>query len=68
MRFGPLPDFTATAKRIAAWPRVVVAAPSYLARAGTPETPGDLALHSVIVTPSRLGRSWSFMKKARRLQ
>ena len=64
MRFGQLPDSTATAKRIAAWPRVV-AAPSYLARTGTPETPGDLALHSVIVTPSRLGQSWSFMKKGK---
>ena len=65
MRFGPLPDSTAAAKRIAAWPRVVVAAPSYLARAGALETPGDLAVHSVIVTPPRLGRSWSFMKKGK---
>jgi DNA-binding transcriptional LysR family regulator len=65
MRFGSLPDSTATAKRIAAWPRVVVAAPSYLARAGTPATPANLAAHSVIVAPSRLGRSWSFTKKGK---
>jgi DNA-binding transcriptional LysR family regulator len=65
MRFGPLPDSTATAKRIAAWSRVVVAAPSYLARVGKPETPGDLAAHSIIVVPSRLGRSWSFTKKGK---
>ena len=65
MRFGPLPDSSAIAKRISAWPRVVVAAPSYLARAGTPETPADLAGHSVIVTPSRLSRSWSFTKNGK---
>jgi DNA-binding transcriptional LysR family regulator len=65
MRFGPLPDSTATAKRIGAWPRVIVAAPSYLARAGTPQKPSDLATHSVIVAPSRLGRSWSFRKRGR---
>jgi DNA-binding transcriptional LysR family regulator len=65
MRFGPLPDSTATAKRIGSWPRVIVAAPSYLARAGTPEKPSDLATHSVIVAPSRLGKSWSSRKRGR---
>lgn len=65
LRFGPLPDSTATAKRIAVLPRVVLAAPSYLERAGTPLTPTDLTAHSVIVTPSRLGRSWSFTRKGK---
>jgi DNA-binding transcriptional LysR family regulator len=62
MRFGPLPDSTATAKKMAVLPRVIFASPSYLSRAGTPKTPADLAGHSVIVAPSRLGRSWSFKK------
>jgi DNA-binding transcriptional LysR family regulator len=65
MRFGSLPDSTATAKRVSSWSRVVVGAPSYLARAGTPATPGDLAAHSVIVAPSRIGRSWSFTKRGK---
>jgi hypothetical protein len=65
MRFGPLPDSTATAKRLLVPPRVVFAAPSYLGRAGTPTTPADLASHSVIVGPSRLGRSWSFTKNGK---
>jgi DNA-binding transcriptional LysR family regulator len=65
MRFGSLPDSMAMAKRIASWPRVIIAAPSYLARTGTPTTPADLAAHSVIVAPSRLGRSWSFNKKGK---
>lgn len=65
MRFGPLPDSTATARRIAAIPRVLFAAPSYLAGAGTPKIPAELANHSIIVTPSRLGRSWSFRKNGK---
>jgi DNA-binding transcriptional LysR family regulator len=65
MRMGSLPDSTATAKRLAVLRRGVFAAPSYLERAGTPGTPGELASHSVISTPSRLGRSWSFWKKGK---
>ena len=65
LRFGALADSTATARRIATWPRVVVASPDYLARAGTPQTPADLAAHSVIVGPSRLGPTWSFQRDGR---
>jgi DNA-binding transcriptional LysR family regulator len=65
MRMGPLADSTATAKRIAVLPRVVFAAPSYLERAGTPKTPADLAAHSVIIAPSRMGRSWTFTKNGK---
>jgi DNA-binding transcriptional LysR family regulator len=65
MRFGPLTDSTATAKRIAVLPRVIVGAPSYLRRVGTPKTPADLAAHSIIVAPSRTGRSWSFTKNGK---
>jgi DNA-binding transcriptional LysR family regulator len=55
LRFGSLPDSTAVARRIAAWPRVIVASPAYLKRSGVPQTPANLAAHSVIVGPSRLG-------------
>lgn len=60
LRFGPLPDSNALAKRIGSTPRVVVAAPSYLERAGVPQVPADLATHSVIVGPSITGHVWSF--------
>lgn len=62
LRFGSLPDSTAVARRIAAWPRVVIASPAYLKRSGVPKTPADLAAHSVIVGPSRLGPAWTFRK------
>jgi DNA-binding transcriptional LysR family regulator len=62
LRFGSLPDSTAVARRIAAWPRVIVASPAYLKRSGVPQTPANLAAHSVIVGPSRLGPAWTFRK------
>ncbi len=62
LRFGALPDSTAVARRIAAWPRLVVASPAYLKRSGVPQTPADLAAHYVIVGPSRLGTAWTFRK------
>ncbi|MEO6679763.1 MAG: LysR family transcriptional regulator [Pseudomonas sp.] len=60
LRFGPLPDSSALAKRIGSTPRIVAAAPGYLARAGVPQLPADLATHSVIVGPSLAGHVWSF--------
>ncbi|MBR7958594.1 LysR family transcriptional regulator [Burkholderia cenocepacia] len=43
--FAPLPDSALVQRPLAASPIVVVAAPAYLARAGTPDTPADLAQH-----------------------
>jgi DNA-binding transcriptional LysR family regulator len=48
IRLGRLPDSTATARRIATIPRVVVASPDYLARHGAPEVPDDLDRHRII--------------------
>ncbi|WP_210165410.1 LysR family transcriptional regulator [Methylocapsa aurea] len=62
LRFGALPDSTAVARRIGTWPRVIVASPAYLKRSGVPQTPDDLAAHSVILGPSRLGPAWTFRK------
>jgi DNA-binding transcriptional LysR family regulator len=62
LRFGSLSDSSAVARRIAAWPRVIVASPAFLKRSGVPRTPADLAAHSVIVGPSRLGPAWTFRK------
>jgi DNA-binding transcriptional LysR family regulator len=65
LRFGILPDSTAFARRLVSWPRVLVAAPSYLQRRGHPRLPADLATHSVIVGPGNAATSWSFRKNRR---
>ena len=49
IRFGALPDTRLTARRILSNRRFLCASPAYLKRAGTPQTPEDLAQHSCIV-------------------
>jgi DNA-binding transcriptional LysR family regulator len=51
-----------TARKIASWPRVLVASPTYLARAGAPQTPQDLRGHAIVMGPSALSWGWSFTK------
>lgn len=48
LRIGPLPDSALTAVPLGAMRLVWVAAPAYLARAGTPRVPDDLAGHARI--------------------
>ncbi|MEM7774351.1 MAG: LysR family transcriptional regulator [Pseudomonadota bacterium] len=48
VRIGRLPDSSIIARRIGEVRRLLVASPDYLAKRGTPETPTDLKLHSVI--------------------
>ncbi|NGM21768.1 LysR family transcriptional regulator [Roseomonas stagni] len=48
IRIGPLPDSGLVAKRLGETRRVVVAAPAYLDRHGTPAHPGDLQRHATI--------------------
>jgi len=62
LRFGPLSDSTATARRVLAWPRVLAASRAYLDKAGTPLTPADLAQHAIILGPGSLSGHWSFRK------
>lgn len=64
LRFGALPDSSATARRLATSPRMLVAAPSYLARCGTPSTPAELSGHAVILGPTGL-RTWEFLQGGR---
>ena len=54
LRFGLLPDTSATARRIGTVQRMLVAAPAYLEKAGTPTTPADLADHAIILGPTGL--------------
>jgi DNA-binding transcriptional LysR family regulator len=48
VRLGNLPDSSLIARRIAGVRGMAVASPGYLARAGTPRTPEDLAGHETI--------------------
>jgi DNA-binding transcriptional LysR family regulator len=62
LRFGPLPDSTATVRRILAWPRILAASPAYLEKAGIPGAPPDLPQHAIILGPGSVGGHWSFRK------
>lgn len=48
IRFGPPPDARVIARRLAPTRRLLCAAPAYLARAGLPRHPDDLARHACI--------------------
>jgi DNA-binding transcriptional LysR family regulator len=50
LRIGHLPDSSLLALRVGAVRRVLVASPDYLARAGEPRDPADLADHAFIST------------------
>jgi DNA-binding transcriptional LysR family regulator len=59
IRAGRIVDTSLIACKIAEFERTICAAPSYLARHGTPRTPADLANHICIVAGPTLGR-WPF--------
>lgn len=48
IRIGTLPDSSVIARRVGEVQRLLVASPRYLAKRGTPQTPSDLKLHSII--------------------
>jgi DNA-binding transcriptional LysR family regulator len=61
IRVGAVTDPSVVARRIGMTRRVVVAAPCYLARAGTPERPEDLARHECLLfTGLATGEAWPF--------
>jgi len=64
LRMGALPDSTATARKLAAGRRSVLATPAYLARAGTPQTPADLAGHEAVVYTHYETPIWTFQGAA----
>jgi DNA-binding transcriptional LysR family regulator len=49
VRFGPLEDSTATAKFLGWNPKLLLASPAYLRRAGTPSSPADLEEHAIVI-------------------
>ncbi|MET0282662.1 MAG: LysR family transcriptional regulator [Steroidobacteraceae bacterium] len=62
IRIGALADSTLVARRIASNERVVCAAPAYLARRGTPASPGELVDHDCLLLFGRNGLhdQWRF--------
>jgi DNA-binding transcriptional LysR family regulator len=61
LRMGQLSDSSAVARRLARGRRSVIATPAYLAQAGVPAVPAELARHEAIVY-SRLENNWTFRK------
>src|SRR5260221_14183732 len=63
LRMGAMPDSNMTARRIAEGRHIVVAAPAYLQRHGTPMSPGELISHqAVIYTRGGGGEAWLVRK------
>ena len=68
LRIGELPDSSLKAVRVGQVRRVVCASPGYLARCGTPQSPAELAAHTVVaasgVSPTP---EWKFNDDGRSL-
>lgn len=62
VRVGDLPDSSLVSQRLADNRRLVVAAPAYLKRAGTPQHPRDLLQHQCLMLSSEASqtRGWAF--------
>jgi DNA-binding transcriptional LysR family regulator len=61
IRMGAQPDSSLLSRRIGRSPRIVVAAQTYLKRAGTPKTPEDLKQHhAVLYGHTGGGSTWRF--------
>ena len=65
VRVGDLPDSSLVSLRLADNRRLCVAAPAYLARAGTPAVPADLVRHECLTLSSDASqtRGWAFQIK-----
>ncbi|WP_295998797.1 LysR family transcriptional regulator [Rugamonas sp.] len=62
LRFGAMADSGAVARLLVRWPRLIAAAPSYLARRGVPRSPAELARHSAILPHAGVGAGWTFRR------
>jgi DNA-binding transcriptional LysR family regulator len=66
IRFGPLADSPLTARKLGESRRVIVAAPEYLARCGTPQVPEDLLSHNCLNFNFRRAEpTWPFRRDGR---
>jgi DNA-binding transcriptional LysR family regulator len=64
VRSGRITDSPHVVRKIADLERVICAAPSYLARRGTPKTPADLRAHDCIVVAVPGLNRWPFRTRA----
>jgi DNA-binding transcriptional LysR family regulator len=64
-QFGPLPDSSATARKLIHQPRILTASPDYLRENGTPTMPSDLAHHAVIISPAHPSPTFCFRQDGR---
>lgn len=60
IRAGPIGEVSVGSRKISDFERAICAAPSYLARHGTPQTAADLARHLCIVMSSQGPYRWPF--------
>ncbi|MDB5999184.1 MAG: LysR family transcriptional regulator [Rhizobacter sp.] len=68
VRIGELPDSSLQAVRVGGVRRVICASPGYLAQHGRPESPGELAQHTLIATNAiSPGTEWRLMDKGKPL-
>lgn len=66
IRFGALPDSSATSRLLGRSPRLLVAAPAYLARKGRPVEPAELSQHAFVTGPSSAASlGWTLRKDGR---
>ena len=68
VRFGNVVDSTLRVRSLGSFQRLVCAAPAYLAKHGTPETPDDLTNHNCLVMRfgETLDNVWEFGKGPKR--
>jgi len=68
LRFGVLADSSAVARLVGVNPRLLAAAPSYLADAGALAHPDDLARHRIVLGPPGItSGAWTFERDGRAL-
>jgi DNA-binding transcriptional LysR family regulator len=60
IRTLPVRDSSLVARAIVSLPRIIVAAPQYLARRGVPQTPGELPRHNCLDPSGAAQSSWEF--------
>ena len=68
IRYGPIADRNLIARRLAEGTRVLVAAPAYLARRGTPRTPEALGEHECILRAARTPDTWKLLEGGARIE
>jgi len=60
---GTFPDSKATARLLTTYPRLIVAPPPYLERAGMPASPANLAEHRIVHGPAAgVETAWTFLR------